>query len=528
MMTKPFDRGLIFLLLFIVVCHERPVCAEQKSVALFPFSVYSETSMDFIKKGAGDLIEARMSGKGIKISRSETESGRAEAVKQASDTGCDALVTGSLTFLGNSVSISALLVDTKTGSVLVSYSKSDPDKNSLFTHLSEFSDQALNALTSTSGVKAAESPVPPSDAPAVEKKPDPVPSAAVPATPPLAPRSPVLTSGIRRSQDLNCDITAISVGDVDGDKKREIVYAERHSFTVASFQKKTLDIIKRVECKSYLDILFIDTYDANKNGMDEIFVTAVHVKSGKVESSVYEWNGRDYALSRGELPYFFRSGKSPETGNAVLLGQEQHLGGVFSESIYEMIWSAGRQNYIPLKVFKTPEKNFHIYGMESGNIKNDGGVTSLVYLPDDRLAMFDFKKQSTWKSSGAFGGTSKYIEIRNQDTNPRFYFPARLMTGDFDKNGTTECATLVNTNSTPRIFNNLRNYTEGRVECMEWKALSFETLWKTQNVSGYIPDFFISDLDGNGQNDVIFPVVNKTGLILSKPVTYIVVQPIGS
>jgi hypothetical protein len=450
-----------------------------------------------------------------------------DAEKFAQEASVAGLISGSLTFFGNAISINATVVEPRSGKNLVTFAKTDSDKDKLFAHISEFADQAAGAF-----VKTLPEAVPVEKAPAAEEKTGIIPAPVVPVPPaavvPAAPPSLVLTKDIRRSQDIDAEVGALAVGDVDGDGKQDIVFSERHRFTVASFTDKTLDVKKKVDIKNYLDILFIDAFDANKNGIDEIFITAVHSKTSKLSSIVYEWNGKEFQPIKTELPYFLRKGKSPETGKTVLLGQDQSLvQGVFGESIYEMIWSAGRQNYIPLKVMKTPEKNLYIYGMETGDLKNDGQLSTIVYMNNDRLALIDFRKQSSWKSPKPFEGTDKYIESNVMDKTERYYFPPRLLAGDFDNNKTQEFAMAVNANSSPRIFNNLRNYTQGRVECFEWKNLSFETVWKTPDVSGYIPDFYIADLNGDGVNDVIYPVVTKSGMVFTKYVSYIVVQPVG-
>ncbi len=524
-MKRTCFHALVFLILLSAI----PVSAEQDTVLLFPFSVYSENRMDFLKKGTGDLIEARLAGKGLQVLRSDTEMEKNDAMKQASASSAHSFVTGSLTFLGNTISVNALLVDAKTGDTLVSYVKADSDKDRLFSHVAEFADQAAGRL-----VKTPEASVPLAEPAVKAAPPEPVAPPVVPApavTPPAVPAAPpslVLGAEPRRSEDLPGEITSLCTGKVDGDGHLDLVFAERHSFTVASFSGKTLGIKKKVECKNYLDILFVDAFDANKNGLDEIFVTALHAKTGRVSSTVYEWNGKSYDILREDLPYFFRAGKSPETGQPMLLGQEQHMArDLFGESIFEMIWSAGRQNYIPLRTLKTPAKDLNIFAIDTGDLKNNGVTTSVVYLPDDHLAVVDSQKQSSWKSTEPYGGSSKFIEPKNQDTRVRFYLPPRLIAGDFDKNKTQEFVTLVNTNSTPKIFNNLRKYVQGRVECLNWKSLRFETLWKTQDVPGYIPDFAIGDVDDDGTNDVIYPVVNKGGFFTGRDTSYIVVQPIA-
>ena len=508
-MAKRRMHERVFYASLIFLCLVSQCFADSEPLVLFPFTIHAENNMDFLKQGTSDLIDNRLSGKGLRVVRAETAMEKSQAVKHTTDASAKTLIMGSLTFLGNTISINANYVDALTGKTLVSYLKADSDKDHLFAHINDFTDQVV--------LEAQKSVAPRPPAPVVT--PAPVAGEPLPAA--------LLSAGIKRSQNIKGEIYALTTGDVDGDGHKEIIFAERHGFSIAGFKDKTLEIKKRVEGESFLDNLYVETFDANKNGIDEIFVTAVQIRSYKVSSSVYEWNGKEFGLIQSELNYFIRAGKDPETGKPALLCQEQQMmQGVFAESIMEMGWSAGRKIYAPLKKLNVPEKTLFIYGMDSGDLQNNGVICSAAYLPSDHLAVFDFKRENNWKSTTRYGGLSKYIEPLNSDLKERFYFPARILTGDFDKNGTQEFTTLVNTNSVPRMFSNLRNFTEGHVECLGWKSLSYETLWKTQTISGYIPDFSINDLDGDGKNELVYAVVTRGSILLGNHSSYVVVQPI--
>ncbi|MBU1171745.1 MAG: VCBS repeat-containing protein [Proteobacteria bacterium] len=507
-MTKPVTNRLFFVLVLLTgLLHTTLAMAESERILVFPFSIHSETPMDFLKSGLGDLIETQLSAKGFTVVRSDKETDKAEAIKQASEQSMDSLVMGSLTFLGERISINTFWIDTATGKTRIAFSRIEPDKEKLFEDMEAFTDQIHPEKNDTVASPPAQAiaPLPvKSDAP-----------------------SSALTGPLVRSPRIEAEINAVAIGDVNGDGKKQIVVTDRHSIFIEHFQEGVFSLETRLEGKSYLINLFVDTFDSNHNGIDEIIVSAVHSRSNQVSSYAYEWDGKTYALIYQNMDFFFRTGKRPDTGERALLGQQQYFTNkVFDDKIMTMGRDTAGKSYIPIETCAMPDKNLNIYAFDTADIFNKGSLLTLTYTPSDYLKILDFKGEESWLSSDRYGGSNKFTEPLKQTDQERMYFSVRIMAGDFDKNGKIDVVTLLNKNSSPRMFSNLKNFVEGSVECMTWDTLGFKTQWSTQKISGYIPDFYIDDVDSNGVNDLVYCLVPKKSSFIEKQISYIVVQPI--
>lgn len=500
-MIKPLAVHLFSI--FLVLASISSASAETRepvSILLCPLTIQAETSMDFLQKGTGDLLETQLSAKGFTLVRTEKAMERSEAITYAADKNLDSVIIGSLTFLGESVSISAFLIDTETGNNRISFSKIEPDKSKLFDDLSEFTAQMhhdTNKVPSPDQVKIPESP------------------------------KTTKNQDLIRSPNFNAEINAISIGDVNGDGKKEIVFTELHSVFIEDVQNGDFKPPVHIESKSYLNNLYVDTYDTNHNGIDEIIISAVHARTMQLASYAYEWDGNNYVLISDSMDWFFRSGKRPDTGEPALLGQQQHFASqTFADVIKIMSWDTEKKTYVPGETCPMPDKNMNIYAFDTADLFNKGSMLTMTYTPGDYLKIVEFKQEDSWLSSERHGGSNKYIEPRQKTEQMRFYLPIRIMAGDFNRDGKNEIVTLTNINSTPRVFSNLKNYVEGYVECLGWENLGFETLWTTQKVSGYIPDFDIADMDADGTLDLVYGVVPTKASFLGKQTSYIVMQPI--
>jgi len=65
-----------------------------------------------------------------------------------------------------------------------------------------------------------------------------------------------------------------------------------------------------------------------------------------------------------------------------------------------------------------------------------------------------------------------------------------------------------------------RYYKSGHIQCLEWDAIGMRMKWKTQK-TGYISDYVIADLNNDGQDEVAFSVVLKSGPIVTNARSYI-------
>lgn len=508
MKLNPIVYKLITAVFIILAALPRIGQAETGTLLLFPLTIHADTPMDFITQGAADLMDSRLSERGFTVTRAEAPADRSQALARASELNRDALITGSLTFLGQSVSISLWLIDARSADTLLAFSRVEPDKSTLFEALTEFTAQVSLGQTPKSEPAPTRTET---DRPS----PAPEPSTVLGDQPVTSPKYPT-------------EIIALNTGDVDGDGIRDIVFADRHQVFVQPFKDGTFGQALPLAKLTYLTILFVDTHDGNGNGIDEIIVTAVHSRNRQTASCVFEWDGKDYVQTAKNLDFFFRKGKRPDTGAPVLLGQEQHFAnGYFADTISIMAWDPKTNQYVAESSCPLPDTGMNLFAFDTADLFNTGRLLTVSYTPSDHLRVLDLAGEESWLSSDRFGGSAAYIEPRKPSEQERFYLPMRLWAGDVDKDGKSEVITVVNQNATPRMFSNLRNFVEGQVVALTWKGLTFDTRWTTQALPGYIPDFTLADLDGDGQAELIYAVQPKKAAFLSKQTSSIIIQPLG-
>jgi hypothetical protein len=68
-------------------------------------------------------------------------------------------------------------------------------------------------------------------------------------------------------------------------------------------------------------------------------------------------------------------------------------------------------------------------------------------------------------------------------------------------------------------------YKTGHIECLAWDNLGLFPKWKTRKISGYISDYTVADFDNDGQDELVYAAVPKTGLT-KKERSFIVSQEI--
>lgn len=477
--------------------------AEPASVMVFPLAIHAESPMDYLQTGVCDLMLTKLAEKNIVTSRAPSVLPREDAVKQAQAANMDALIMGSLTFLGDSVSITITLIDSARAQNLIVFSKVEEDKSRLFSHANDF----INSVT---GEK------PESPAPNV--------SGALPETPDV----PALSEQITRSEDIKAEIVAICVGDTDGDGKKDVVLADIHSIVIMNLVKGSFTQSALIKGESYLNILHVDTFDTNGNGRDEIIATAVHARSGNPLSYAYEWDGSQYMLIAKSMDWFFKKGPCPFSDDTALLGQQQdYSSGGFVKALSVMGWDSGKKAYTPQRPCSAPCDKAPIYAYATGDVMNTGNLLTIIYTESDYLSILDSSRDDIWTSSERFGGSRLYLETKRTTPPVRYYLSSRVETGDFNQDGRADVVTLKNKNANPRMFSNLRNFVEGQVICLSWKSLDFETLWASPNVSGYISDFTITDLDKDGLYDLLYCVMPKKTSFFGKKTSYLVLQSIN-
>ncbi len=96
------------------------------------------------------------------------------------------------------------------------------------------------------------------------------------------------------------------------------------------------------------------------------------------------------------------------------------------------------------------------------------------------------------------------------------YLPQRIFITDFDQDGKNEVITVRSRATTSSFFKRFKSFDSGQVECLRWNQVTLKQKWETDEISGYISDLAVGDIDNDGRSEVVFPVITQSGSIIKK------------
>jgi|GEM_PF-158306 len=565
--------AILSLIFTILVSGYLPAMAAGPSrILVTPFVIHADKNLDFLKNGIQDMLGTRLThaDKTVVISRRETDklmSGQNAAldVQQAVSLGkksdSDYVLVGSVTVLEGHISTDGRFMDVADGKVLVTYNKSAQNLGEVITHVNQFAEiinTKVFGVTAAPEAGAGAAAVAPIAAPGVEAKKD---SRAHPDTlmselgktgssdaggifsesaqAPIAGNN-VLT--FWKSQTFKTTLRSVGLGDVDNDGRTETVIASDNILYVFRFADNRFIRLAEINGKKYDEIIAIDVADINGNGLAEIYVTSIQlpadpsrrvIKGRKInppQSYALEWNGTAFAPLIDDQDWYWRVIHSPQSPPR-LFGQKSGIKTVFSPGVYELHWTAGRLETGDRFILP---KTGNVFGFVFGDVRNDNEIMTLIFTKDDYLKLVDSAGAEQWTSTRRYGGTPIYLSYPSEihqtyqggekDRTDRFFLPQRLHLVDFDADKQYEIIAGNNNDSLGSYLPRERLYNGGHIDCLTWENLGMYPRWRTQELSGYIADTAIGDLNNDGQPELVYVAVAKSGLIFGKEKSFIVAQ----
>jgi TolB-like protein len=523
--------------------------AEPQKIALLPFKINSEKDLTFLKDGIFDMLSSRLSKEGeVEVlpreevrdaAQAEAKSGNineAKARKIGKRLDVDYVLFGSLTVLGESVSIDAKMVDITGGQPTMSFFDQGQDLGAVITKINMIAADINDKIFGRSQIAASDK------TPAAT----PVESAA-PAPRPQAPKKSdihahpekvlqedgfitqgegdqVATLGIDRSADRKDQprfwksasfrhlINGVALGDVDGDGQVETITITPHELLIYRSEGRAFrKIAEQKEGVSH-NLLAVDTADINENGVDEIFVTSLNANKDLVNSYVIEYDSGKFSKILDNSRYYYRVAQTPSRGK-ILLGQRPRTGKPSAGAIYELKWQSGE--YVPTDPIQTP-RNTNLLGLTVGDILNNGQETAVAYKDNDQFQVIDSSGDTLWDNRERFGGSMLYAsvpwEYRGQVQN-KWYYPLRLVVWHNKAKNESEVIAVQNHDLTASTLEEFRYFNKTHIAGFIWDGVGLGPSWKTRKLSGYIQDFTVGDFDNDGEDELIAALVLKEGRV---------------
>ncbi|MEJ2158232.1 MAG: FG-GAP-like repeat-containing protein, partial [Desulfobacteraceae bacterium] len=329
-----FRNSLCILFVLVFLCAAATAYAAPVRVAILPFTIHAEKDLSFLQGGIIDMLGSRIAYKDQVevIGKDETRlalksvkglEGKGRALRVGGKLKADYVLFGSITMLGESVSIDAKMVDMrgeKAPLPLFAQTRGMDNVIPQITQLATTINETIFGRATAQRTKSTTSPIAESapssrirsgstvrDSTRTEQLPQPtVPSTKGPSAQSTAQSNqlpnPLLVaapsakgqhdgSAIWKSRNFSAVISAMDIGDVDNDGKLETIIAIDNTIEIYRVAKNRLVKIAAVKNTPKGNYIGLDVADINGNGRPEIIVSSVAFKRDRFNSFVLEFNG---------------------------------------------------------------------------------------------------------------------------------------------------------------------------------------------------------------------------------------------
>jgi len=522
-----------------------PAAADPKSIALLPFKINSAQDLSFLKDGIFDMLTSRLSKEGrvTVLGREQVEGAvqaeaasgvinEATARRIGTRLNADFVLFGSLTVLGENVSIDAKMVDISGGRPTMTFFDQSQDLGAVITKINliaaDINDKIFGQPKVTATAKApAAATAAPVAKPSQPKK------SSIHAHPEKVlqedgfitqdsegpdtlgiNRGPAKGSQARfwKSASFRHLINGVALGDVDGDGQIEIMTITPHELLIYRAERGTLRKIAELKQGNNKVLIGIDAADINENGVDEIFVTSLTANRDVVNSFVVEYDGKQFNKIIDKSRHYYRVADTPSRGK-ILLGQRPSIGKPSAGAIYELRWQ--NSDYVPIDPINTPRQT-NLMGLTVGDVLNNGQEIAVAYKENDHFQVIDSSGDALWKNSDRFGGSMIYAsvpwEYRGQVQN-KWYYPLRLVVWYNEDRKESEVIAVQNHDLTASKLQEFRYFKKTHLAGFTWNGVGLGPSWKTRQLTGYIQDFTVGDFDNDGQDELVGALVMKEGRV---------------
>lgn len=496
-------RLKIFIAAFamLILSEGSGMASDKQSLAVLPLQLNAPSGMDYLKGAYRDVISARIgAGGGIQvedpaklqgaIDKQGTSGWSDEAKKSlAKETGADFILEGSLSVIGDDLSLDVRLVKVDAWTI---HTMTYRGKG-----IGAFTDMLEKLSVEARGVILGDTP----------KKTmegiGPVPAA-------------VMDKGPKekgwKSRRLPFALKGIGVADLDNDGTNELAAIDDKNLYIYAFDKEGLKLKKEIKGTEPSWNYNIAVGDFNGNGLPEIYLSRKYME--KAATRIIEFTGKDFAVVADDLPWFIRVVKGPD--KAFLVGEKfRQIDGLYGGIKY-LKWKNGTLDEDGL--LDMP-KWISLYGFTIFDATGDGR-DDLIYLDeDDRLRLYekgdDGAWKQTWKSYNYYGGSTNSIEFGPAGQEPKaINIKADILFGRVMEDGRREV--IINSNEAgSRVFKNLISYESGEIRGLLWSEVGLEETWRTKRISGYMADYAIGDLNKDGIDEIVALVVVKKPSLFS-------------
>ncbi len=532
-------------------------------VAILPVKIHAPEKMEYLQAGLMDMLTSRISGKhNVQIldrkqvaktfKKFKKDLNEITARALAEDLGADYIVSGSVTFFGTGGSIDFKVFSREVAKPPLTTYSLIQDMNNLLPKFSQVVDEMNAKAFDPRSRQVAAGPRPQAQQP--QAPPASVPTETTPTGPKMASieqelvqEKPISTDiskpaipettvapqpGPWKSQELHQAALSMDVGDLLGDGSKELVTMSRKKILVHRYQAEGLKELAKYRGAKRERFVWVSVADINQNGRDEIYVTSqkkLSASKRKLSSFVLEWDGKQLSVLLKDIDYYLRVERVP--GEPVrLLGQKSAKDGSFLPEIHQLVW---KNNGLAPANFVSAPKSVDLFNASMGDITGHGKTETIMINSDGYLFLLGGNGQPFWKSYDSFGSSGNFIETElsrdefpqpNEEEGYRFaptqiqdpnirrlYVSSPILLTDLNRDTKLEVVVTRNLPSLAQIGGS-RDYSKSEILSLSWGGNGMLQNWKTGEIKGMISSLLITDLNGDGNQELIVCINKPPGI----------------
>jgi hypothetical protein len=342
--------------------------------------------------------------------------------------------------------------------------------------------------------------------------------------------------------DLTDALLAVAAGDLDGDRRPEVVGITDSEVIVYRWNDRQLTPIARIGGQSFVRNLHLDVGDVNGGGRAQIFVTALSsVPEGlklrnSLRSFVLELRGDKLVRIADGLDYFLRLLAGPGIDAPILIAQRMGSPAPFEGPIVRLSWSGER--YVEERPLSLPAQVKGLYDFAPLEMVGDQ-VLEVAAIAEQRIRTYGRGGGSIWEGKDDLGevdhlaffhipdiqnirpkhGIRSGIPANPEEYADRLVLPRRILVEASPLFGDAKAQLLTLANSTKygvQVSLGGGPPASGRVIAYDRHDGTITRGWETVPVEGQVRDVTVLDLNGAGRRDlVLLSAVKEKGFAAS-------------
>ena len=396
MKAKTIRHSLTFLITSILVLFNLVLSfsEEPKKLAIISFTMNSDRDLDFFGEGIVDMLSSRLTwkekldvinkeivNKEISTVPGPVNETKAFAIGKA--VGADFVIFGSLTVLGESVSLDAKILDVKKSEILITAYDQCKGMDEVIPAVNRFAEN-INAK-----IMGKDIPHPEQRSGAFAQQDEGG----------LVNVGEDTTGSYKKPtfvKRFKLEIRGLDLGDVDGDGKNELVFIDKTAVYVYKWQEKGSFLFKRIEGTWSPNYIYLTVADLDENGKAEIYVC--NLTTTNAASLVLEWDGAQFKEILHGQPWLIRVVDLPHKGKT-LLGQRRNAEGNYMGGVHFL--KRKGKDFVSIGSITLPRFS-NLFNFAQCDLSGKGSIFTILLDPWEHLLVNNQAGEQLWKKRRLF------------------------------------------------------------------------------------------------------------------------------